>query len=118
MRKKNHDYRTARKLRRAQTLPEGLLWQELRARRSGLKFRRQHPVGPFVIDFYCAQAKLGFEIDGIAHDMGDRPDLDLQRDTFLQANGIDIVRIPASEVLADPTATATMIVALCKQRCA
>jgi hypothetical protein len=64
-----HDFGKARKLRKALSLPEGLLWRELRRKAGGVKFRNQHPVGPYVIDFYCAAAKLGFEIDGIAHDM-------------------------------------------------
>lgn len=57
----------ARKLRRAMAPPEARLWQTLRTRPDGLKFRHQHPAGPYVLDFYCAARKLGIEIDGIAH---------------------------------------------------
>ena len=64
MRKDEHDYALARHLRRNLSLPEGLLWRQLRRKPSGIKFRRQHPVGPYVIDFYCASIKAGFEIDG------------------------------------------------------
>ncbi len=46
----------ARKLRRGMTLPEGLLWRELRQRPAGLKFRRQHPSGAYILDFYCSDA--------------------------------------------------------------
>ena len=116
MKRSDHDYAHARRLRREQTLPEGLLWRELRAGRSGLKFRRQHPVGRYVIDFYCAAARLGFEIDGIAHDMGNRAERDAQRDAFLQAQGIEIVRIAAREVLADPASVAQAMVGACHGR--
>ena len=63
----------ARALRRVMSPPEARLWQVLRTRPEGLKFRRQHPVGPFVLDFYCADARLGIEVDGEVHGMGDNP---------------------------------------------
>lgn len=115
MRKSDHNYEWARKQRRQMTLPEGLLWRELRGRRSGLKFKRQHPVGKFVIDFYGPAAKLGFEVDGIAHEMGDRPERDEQRTEWLAGQGIELVRIAASDVLADPVEVAEGIAALCRR---
>lgn len=60
--------RRANTLRRAMTLPEVLLWRELKQRPAGLKFRRQHPAGRYVLDFYCAKLALAIEIDGSAHD--------------------------------------------------
>ncbi len=114
MRKSAHNYTAARALRKTPTLPEGLLWRELRARRGGLRFRRQHPVGPFVLDFYCAAAKCGIEIDGIAHDMGARPKNDAERDAWLGEQGIRVVRIAAGEVLADPAEAAEALVRLCR----
>jgi len=90
----------ARKLRRAMTAPEVSLWSVLRSRPAGLIFRRQHPIGRFVLDFYCPQAKLAIEIDGAAHDMGDRPERDWLRDAMLAAQGISTVRIPAADVMA------------------
>ena len=113
----DHDYAKARRLRREMSLPEVLLWERLRRKPLGVKFRRQHPVGRFVIDFYCPSAKLGFEIDGAAHDMGDRPERDMRRDEFLRGQGIGIVRIAASEVLQSVEAVAESIVAHCCQRC-
>ena len=56
----------ARALRPEMSPPEAALWQVLRTRPEGVKFRRQHPVGPFVVDFYCPSAKLVVEIDGIS----------------------------------------------------
>jgi very-short-patch-repair endonuclease len=113
LRKDQHNYAGARRQRRAMSLPEVLLWRLLRGQPQGLKFRRQHPVGPYVIDLYCAAAKVGIEIDGIAHDMGDRPKRDARRDVFLAEQGIRVVRIPAREVLADVGKVASSIVALC-----
>ena len=89
----------ARRLRRNLSPPEARLWSRLRKRVPGMPiFRRQHPFGPFVFDFYCAQARLAVEIDGIGHDMGDRPQRDLRRDAWLRASGVSITRISATEV--------------------
>jgi len=68
-----------------------------------------------VIDFYGAAAKTGFEVDGIAHDMGDRPERDEKRTLWIEAQGIRIVRIPAKEILADPGKVAAAIAALCRR---
>jgi very-short-patch-repair endonuclease len=103
----------ARKLRRKMSLPEGLLWQQLRQRPMGLKFRNQHPIEKMVVDFYCAQKRLIVEVDGIVHDMGDNQARDLRRDAFLRSLGYQIVRILASDVLRDPAEVADAIVKLC-----
>jgi very-short-patch-repair endonuclease len=81
------------------TLPEVLLWRELRKRPGGLRFRRQHPAGPYVLDFFCATANLAVEVDGEAHSRGDRPQRDVTRDTWLHGRGIQVIRIPAADVL-------------------
>ena len=91
----------ARELRRAMTPPEAILWQVLRSRPEGLKFRRQHPVGPYVAEFYCPSRKLIVEVDGIAHAMGDTPQRDERRDEWLRQQGYRVVRIPAAEVSGD-----------------
>jgi very-short-patch-repair endonuclease len=118
LRKSDHDYAKARQLRRDMTLPERLLWRALRGKPGGIKFRRQHPVGPFVLDFYCASAKLGIEVDGFVHDMGQQPLRDWRRDAVLREQGIDVVRIAAGDVLRAPGQVAEMIVALCRDRSA
>ncbi|WP_404711715.1 endonuclease domain-containing protein [Sphingomonas sp. MMS24-J13] len=94
------------------SLPEVLLWQRLRRRAGGVKFRRQHPVAGFILDFYCAEAGLAFEIDGEAHSRGDRPNRDIERDAKLAAVGVKVVRIPASNALADADAVSEAIVAM------
>lgn len=91
-------YRRAKKLRREMTLPEILLWRELRGR-GGDKWRKQHPAGPYTLDFYCDRAKLCVEVDGEAHERGDNPGRDARRDAWLAANGIETLRIAAAEVL-------------------
>ena len=91
----------ARKLRREMTLPEVLLWKELRKRPAGLKFRRQHPAGPFILDFVCLCARLAIEIDGAFHGRGGAPAQDESRDDWLMAQGFRTLRIPAAEVLED-----------------
>jgi very-short-patch-repair endonuclease len=90
----------SRALRREMSLPEVLLWIELRGGRLGdLKFRRQHPVGPYVLDFYCPAKRLAIEIDGEAHAGDDRAERDRIRDQRLAERGIRALRIPARDVL-------------------
>ncbi len=95
------------------TKPEIALWQILRTRPAGLKFRRQHPIGFVVLDFYCPAHRLAFEVDGVAHDLGDNPARDTSRDAWLAQQGITVVRIPASDVLRDVDATVEAIIMRC-----
>jgi very-short-patch-repair endonuclease len=106
----------ARALRRVLSLPEVLLWRALRDRPGGWKFRRQHPAGPYVLDFYCSDARLAVEIDGIAHDMGDRSERDAVRDAWLATNGVVVLRIPAADVLRDADEMVQRIVSACQSR--
>jgi very-short-patch-repair endonuclease len=90
----------ARKLRREMTLPEVLLWQALRRGQiDDLRFRRQHPLGPYVLDFYCAPSRLAVEIDGAAHDHPDQAAHDIARDRWLSEQGISVLRFNAADVL-------------------
>ncbi len=92
----------ARELRRQMTLPEVVLWQALRkSRLAGLRFRRQHPIGPYILDFYCPAAGLAIEVDGFAHDAAAQVRHDARRDAFLAGRGIRVLRIAASDVLRD-----------------
>ncbi len=83
------------------TLPEAMLWQRLRGNRIGVKVRRQHPIGPYVADFFVREAGLIIEIDGEAHDRGDRPQRDRVRDAYLGGKGCRVLRVLASDVLKD-----------------
>ncbi len=87
--------------------PEVRLWLRLRAvADSSPRVRRQHPMGPYVLDFYYPQAKLCVEVDGASHGMGDTPARDAQRDAWLAARGVATLRLPAAEVMADADETA------------
>ena len=108
--------RKARILRREMTLPEVLLWQVLRKRPGGLKFRRQHASGPYIVDFYCTDAGLAVEVDGEAHGRGDGPDRDAVRDAWLARAGIATLRITAAEVLRDVEAVCHHILAEARVR--
>lgn len=109
-------FRTARRERRSYNLPEVLIWRELRKRPAGLKFRRQHPIGDFSLDFACLVAKLAIEIDGEAHSRGNRPARDEHRDQALAQRGFETLRIPAKDVLTDLNAVIRMIIAKCEAR--
>lgn len=82
------------------TPPEVILWVELRARKlGGFKFRRQHPMGPYIADFYCHEARLVVEVDGATHDgQGAK---DRRRDEWMRQQGVAVLRISASEVSKD-----------------
>ncbi|OWJ64447.1 endonuclease domain-containing protein [Inquilinus limosus] len=86
----------ARRLRRDSTLAEGLLWRHLRDHGlAGAKFRRQHPVGPYVADLCCLEAMLIVEVDGSQHG----PARDAQRNAALEAEGFMVLRFWNNDVL-------------------
>src|SRR6266850_1876847 len=95
----------ARTMRRAPTRTEFLLWQKLRCKRRGFKFRRQKVVDGYILDFYCHAAKLGIEIDGRQHD----PKRDAWRDSVIQHRGIVVMRFTNDEVLRDGLAVVAKI---------
>jgi very-short-patch-repair endonuclease len=98
------------------SLPEALLWRHLRTRPAGYKFRRQHPAGPYVLDFYYAAAALCIEVDGLAHDLGTNPQRDERRDAWLANSGIKTLRIPAAEILRDLEPVTQLIHQQCASR--
>ncbi len=90
----------ARILRRALTPPEARLWVHLRRRAlGGLKFRRQHPAGVYVLDFYCAEAMLAVEVDSESHE--GRGEHDTLRTRWLATQGIAVIRVSAEQVRVD-----------------
>lgn len=83
----------ARRLRRKQTKEERQLWQALRAGRfAGFKFRRQHPLGGYTLDFYCPLARLSVELDGFGHGLPRQRQLDFTKRRFLASQGIEELR--------------------------
>jgi very-short-patch-repair endonuclease len=103
--------RAAKQQRRNMSPPEAKLWALLRRSPGGIGFRRQHPVGPYVADFYCPAAKLVIEIDGMIHDF--TVDRDQARDEYMRALGLRILRIPAADVMADAYCIADGLLRMC-----
>ena len=99
----------ARKLRRAMSPQEAMLWRQLRGSQLGFKVRWQHPIGPYVADFYIREASLVVEVDGGPHDFGDRPERDVVRDHYMQEQGYRVVRIAAADVMKDVEAALSYI---------
>jgi very-short-patch-repair endonuclease len=89
----------AREMRRKPTWGEETMWDILRSRRlTNLKFRRQHKVGPYIVDFYCAEKKLAIEIDGLIHEKAGYRDYDAVRTTDLRERGLRILRFTNTQV--------------------
>jgi len=89
----------ARRLRRNLTDVERKLWQRLRRDQlNGLNFRRQHPVGPYVLDFYCPSIRLAIELDGGQHTFDRQRRHDERRTRWLEANGIKLLRFWNNDV--------------------
>ncbi|MBV8122317.1 MAG: endonuclease domain-containing protein [Alphaproteobacteria bacterium] len=102
LRAPSRTFSRARELRRRMTLPEVVLWEVLRkGRLAGLRFRRQHPIGPYILDFFCLSARMAVEVDGFAHDTAAQGRHDQRREAWLAARGIRVFRILASDVLRD-----------------
>jgi very-short-patch-repair endonuclease len=97
-------------------LPETLLWKELRQRPGGFKFRRQHPAGRYILDFYCAAVRLAIEVDGIAHDGAVAAHRDEKRTANLRELHVATMRIPAKALLEDVPAAVSRIVVVCRER--
>jgi very-short-patch-repair endonuclease len=91
----------AREQRQEMSLPEVLLWMQLKQRPGGWKFRHLHPFGNLVADFYCDKAKLVVEVDGESHNRGDQPAFDEKRDAYFLSHGIRTLRIPARDILSN-----------------
>jgi adenine-specific DNA-methyltransferase len=105
----------AQQLRLNATEPEKILWSALRSRRlGGLKFRRQHPIEPFIADYYCAEAGLIVELDGESHNA--RQQYDADRTTFFSQSGLTVLRVTNDDVLLnlDGVASAIMKAAFTK----
>jgi very-short-patch-repair endonuclease len=98
----NRNKPLARTLRKNQTEIEGHLWQFLRGRQlGGYKFRRQHPIGAFIVDFYCPEKKLAVELDGDQHAEPGHISYDENREAILDKEGVKVLRYWDSDVLND-----------------
>ena len=106
----------ARRLRSEMSLPQTMLWRELRKRPGGFKFRREHGAGDYFLDFYVASLKLDIEIDGSAHDSAPAVARDQKRSHWLRSQGVATVRIPAKAILEDIDAVIVRLVQVCDER--
>ena len=103
-------FENARFLKKVQTEAEELVWSYVRNRKlDGFKFRRQHPVDRYILDFYCDECKLGVELDGKIHEHYDNPEYDKNRTQDLNALGIKIIRFTNDQVLKDISLVLTEI---------
>ncbi len=89
----------ARSLRREQTPAEKHLWSVIRNRQlAGLKFRRQHPFGPFILDMFCVEHQLAIEVDGSIHFQPEQAAYDVERSEYLALHGIRVLRFTNGEI--------------------
>jgi very-short-patch-repair endonuclease len=106
----------ARQHRSVPTLSEAQLWHELRNRKlSGLKFRRQHPLPPFVVDFFCAGHALIAEVDGSVHENIEVREADASRQRKLEGMGYRVIRFTVDEVMFEMEAVLEKILAACSE---
>ena len=106
---------TARRLRRDLTFAEKQLWKALRAA-EGFHFRRQAPMGPYVVDFICHRSRLIVEVDGGVHDIDAVAARDNERDAWLVSRGYQVIRFTNSQAIAATEATIEAILAAADAR--
>jgi adenine-specific DNA-methyltransferase len=107
----------ARQMRKEPTTAEQVLWRLLRNRRlAGFKFRRQHPFGPYILDGFCVRAKLVVEVDGSPHSTQEGHARDSERDAYLAASGILVLRFWNSEIVNEREAVLERIANVCAER--
>jgi very-short-patch-repair endonuclease len=110
-------FQRAKRLRNEMTVPEVRLWLCLKGRQlEGLQFRKQHAIGPFILDFFCARAQLAVEVDGAHHGNEEQAAYDARRDAWLARRGIATLRIPAGAVLSGREAVLETIAQCARRR--
>lgn len=87
-----------KKLRRNMTVPEITLWNALKGKQIGRKFRRQHSIGPFIVDFYCPSEHLVIELDGKSHFTASGIASDIERTKYLQKHGVSVLRFENKDI--------------------
>ena len=105
----------AKELRRNLTHAEKRLWSRLRGKRFlGLHVRKQHPIGPYIVDFLVPKLNMVIELDGDSHDV--RLDKDKKRDDSMQEQGLEVVRIQNRDVMANLDGVIEYLRSICEQR--
>lgn len=90
-----------RQLRKNMTPPEVVLWSHLKGKGMGVKFRRQHSIGKYIVDFFCADKRLVIEVDGDQHGEPQQRSYDKARDKYLEQCGLRVLRIPARSLIVN-----------------
>ena len=96
--------------RKNPTLAEDMLWQLLRNRQTGMKFRRQHPVGDYIVDFVCLEQQLAVEVDGDYHKKEEQKENDTIRTAYLESKGYRVLRFKNEEVINEPQRVLNQII--------
>jgi very-short-patch-repair endonuclease len=105
----------ARQMRHEPTPAEAMLWRHVRGRNvSGMRFRRQHAIGRYIVDFYCPEQRLVVELDGTSHSA--RADIDSLRDQYLRDRGERVLRLCNEKVMHDIDAVLATIAAMLRVR--
>jgi len=105
----------AQRLRREATPFERMIWAKINRKQIGYAFRRQHSVGPYILDFYCSELSLAFEIDGYSHGIEGGPERDARRTAYLAERGIRVVRFWNDEVREDLVSVVERIIRACDE---
>ncbi len=105
----------SREMRHPQTAAEATVWRHLRNRNLEFKFRRQHPIDRFIIDFYCAVVKLCIEIDGDMHSEKEQQEYDAARTQYLESIGCTVIRFTNEEVRFSIYEVVQKIVSACNR---
>lgn len=109
-------FENARLLRSKMTQAETKLWEFLRTKPGGFKFRRQHPLGIYIADFFCYQLKLVIEVDGRIHERAAIRQADTERQKLIEADGIKVMRFTNDQVLTNIEAVIKTISAYCNEK--
>jgi leucyl-tRNA synthetase len=105
----------AREMRQSQTAAEATIWQHLQNRKLEYKFRRQHPVERFIIDFYCVELKLCIEVNGDTHLQPEQQEYDAARTEYLEAIGCTVIRFTNNDVRYNIHSVAQEIMNTCSE---
>ena len=98
------------KNRKAMTAAEQALWEQFRSNKLGVRFRRQHVIGTYIVDFVCLKCKLVVEVDGEYHSSPEQQLLDAERTAYLKTKGYRVVRFTNSQVLTDIESVMSQII--------
>ena len=105
--KQNRHFRS--ELRNNLTEPEKILWQRIRSKQLGTKFRRQHGIGDYIVDFYCPEKRLVIELDGDSHYNTDTQEHDRKRDDFMRSLGLQVIRFTNQDIMKNLDAVLEVI---------